>query len=432
MSKIRTSFSVSPIKPYITRGTMLTLMYALMTMAFIKPAHYIIGSTINKLWKLYTIFVCIFGVVMFLYLKRGKYQKRDSALLLFIFSYVVSYILSTLLNYRNANFFDAVQNTIETVGFICFVSAGLCFHTKNFFKGFLSMSVFWTFLHLCTILIYQDRGMRSGMNSNMGRSFSENWFLLTHANASYFIIIGVLSTLFVYVYTYAPKLKPLAWGYLLFAIFCFFTQWSVAGLIGFFVFAVFMASESVFNKFSIGSRKLDKRKLNLRLYILLCVLFDFMLTFGRLLEGMMYIFKKYFNKQHSLQARVTIWKRCIALLKDRFLIGFGWEQETVTILKTTYNHMHNVLLELLYRGGLLALIPFGAAVYISLFYKKKSGLNDQQSYRILAYSAIAFFLSANFDFYLYRYELLIIFIMFLYYDKIQQNTLFSNVKELNI
>ena len=94
--------------------------------------------------------------------------------------------------------------------------------------------------------------------------------------------------------------------------------------------------------------------------------------------------------------------------------------------------MHNVLLELLYRGGLLALIPFGAAVYISLFYKKKAGLNDQQSYRILAYSAIAFFLSANFDFYLYRYELLIIFIMFLYYDKIQQNTLFSNVKELNI
>ena len=359
------------------------------------------------------------GFFYFINKKRGTFDKKDSALLYISLGYIVCYLVSTLLNFRNANFFDAVQDTIETIGFLCIASAGILFHTKTFFKGFLISGVFWTFLHLCTILIYQDGGMRKGQSVNPLKDYSENWYLLTHANASYFIILAVVAVLFFYAYAYQKKLKLFAWAYLLFAIYCFFTQWSVSGLIGFIIFAFFIFIETVSYRFTIDHTRLNKRKSNFKIYLMLCFILDVLLTFGGLLKATLDLFNKYFNKLHSLKARIIIWEKCLALLKTNFVIGFGWETEIATIAKTTYNHMHNVLLEILYRGGIISCILFGLGLYFAFFYKHPERYQRTQGYRILIYITIAFFVSSNFDFYLYRYEILVVLVMFLYYENIQ-------------
>lgn len=418
--KIRTTYSFAPLRLWTAERTR-TLMMAGVMCAFFKPAHYIIGSTFNKLWKLYTLVVCIVGVCYFFYKRHGTFQKRDSSLLFIALGYLVCYIFSTLLNYRNGYFFDAVQNMIETVGYLCIAAAGILFHTKTFFKGYLISGLFWTVLHLFTILIYQDGGMRSGRSMHMSRSFSENWYLLTHANASYFIIISVIAVFFFYAYTYNKKLRVYAWLYLLFSIFCFLTQWSVAGLMGLCILAVLLAVEAAFSRLRIGNIRTNKRKVSLKVYLFLVLLMDVLLTFGKLLERSLNLMYLYFNKMHSLQARVTIWEKCIALLKQNFLFGFGWETEDVTILKTTYNHMHNILLEVLYRGGIAALILFGLGLWIAFFYAHSYQNRRTPGYRILAYAFVAFMISSNFDFYMYRYEILIVPVIFLYYETVMLN-----------
>ena len=93
--------------------------------------------------------------------------------------------------------------------------------------------------------------------------------------------------------------------------------------------------------------------------------------------------------------------------------------EDVTIAKTTYNHMHNILLEILYRSGIIGLILFGIGLYLAFFYKHPVRYQRKPGYRILTYVTIAFLISANFDFYLYRYEILVVLVMFLYYENIQ-------------
>lgn len=398
------------------------LFMAAIMCAYFKPAHYIVGSSINKIWKAYTLLVSIAGIVYFILKKKGKFQKKDSSLLLIVLGYIICYLASSLLNFKNCNFFDAVQDTVETIGYVSIASAGILYHTKTYFKGYLLTGLFWTILHLFTILIYQDGGMRSGRNLSMGKSYSENWYLLTHANASYFIIMAVMAVLFFYAYVYNKKLRTFAWLYLLFSIYCFFTQWSVAGLIGFCIFAILMIFEIWLSRISFDIIRPKKKKSKLKLYLILCLLLDILLTFGGLLEKMLGFFKQYFNKSHSLEARITIWKKSIALLRSKhFIIGFGWENEDVTILKTTYNHMHNVLLEILYRGGIIALILFVAGLLIAYFHKHPKKYNSTVGYRILTYITIAFFISANFDFYLYRYEILVVPIIFLYYETIQQH-----------
>ena len=54
---LKTSIAVPSLRIDITQKIH-TAMMALIMSAFFKPAHYIIGSSLNKIWKLYTLLVC--------------------------------------------------------------------------------------------------------------------------------------------------------------------------------------------------------------------------------------------------------------------------------------------------------------------------------------------------------------------------------------
>ena len=95
------------------------------------------------------------------------------------------------------------------------------------------------------------------------------------------------------------------------------------------------------------------------------------------------------NKDVTLTSRLIIWEETISLLKESWLTGLGRGSSVVFLSRwgyyTSTTEVHNVFLELLFQGGIIALFLFGA-----VFVKSTNKLNVKDPESKVVFLFLAF------------------------------------------
>lgn len=113
-------------------------------------------------------------------------------------------------------------------------------------------------------------------------------------------------------------------------------------------------------------------------------------------DSLMELFYSLFGKSGSLQERVTIWSRAIGWFLKSPIFGMGVSSSVTDIWRLTYNHAHNLILQVLYQGGLVSLLFLIAAIVSCV----KIGSHDHRPEAFLLACTVALTIVAGtFDFY---------------------------------
>lgn len=89
---------------------------------------------------------------------------------------------------------------------------------------------------------------------------------------------------------------------------------------------------------------------------------------GKLQNPFRWLIDGVLGKWESLELREILWDRVGCLIKERWLLGYGVEEGFVRQQKVGLYwamHAHNLILELLYQGGVIYLVMFAMIVVIA-------------------------------------------------------------------
>lgn len=399
----------------IVKTNRYALLYFLTALLYFQPGRYVLGDSLARVWN-YALFmvsaacVAVYG----LWYKDHGLKRSDIGVLALLGAHVYCLFGASFLNREVSDFRGGFIYAAMLVGFAAFARLGMNLNPGQFFKGYTAAGILMCGIHLVTILLYQDNGgMRKGISTSLGRSYSDNWFFLGHANAAFFIVYPMIVMLFVYAYHFNRRMVKAAYAFLAFTLYCFFVQWTLAGLLGCLAFSAFLFLDWLPAAYTTG---ITKKLLNLRvIWIGGLILESFLALFAGLSRYTAFLLEV-FQKGQSIDARLEIWVNAVDYILQKPLLGNGWNYETVLVSRITRSHTHNILIEYLYCGGLLAVFLYIFAVdylkrQIDL---KKSSFYAGKAARIAMYAIIPYVISASFDYYMYRYHSLMLYMTLWY------------------
>ena len=120
----------------------------------------------------------------------------------------------------------------------------------------------------------------------------------------------------------------------------------------------------------------------------------------------------------SDMGRGRIWQRVWPLFWNSPLIGSGFEEDSTIIFKLGINHCHNIIVQILYTGGITAMILSAASLLqcdVAPNTRKKQPIAAQVALQL---TIIALFVCATFDWYLYMPIQFLPFFLYHYTDSL--------------
>lgn len=222
-------------------------------------------------------------------------------------------------------------------------------------ETFLSAQLFCfeliIYINLMTELIYPD-GLYSWGNGLV--SYNNNWFLgLYNTHTRYYFP----ALLFAWLYKEATGKKIRAYAILAAIWVASIRVWSGGTILslGIMVVAyVFLANQTrIFNYYN---------------YWALHILFFVFVIMLKLQNYFIWLLDDVLGKWGSLISRMNLWDSVIRLIQKSPIIGHGIVDDVTRSLESGVifgGHAHNMLLELLYQGGIINLILWGAIVIVA-------------------------------------------------------------------
>lgn len=172
----------------------------------------------------------------------------------------------------------------------------------------------------------------------------KNWFLGYYNNHTKYFIPAIMFALL-----YAKKRKsyfriiPLIFAISLSSLLSWSGGVILSLFIMFIVYIFFKKFTQIFNYFT---------------YWLMHILFFFVVYILRLQYLFRWLIDNILGKWRSLESRITFWERTIKLISKSPVWGHGVQSQLVRITEMHLNHgihAHNMLLEILYQGGMIGL-----------------------------------------------------------------------------
>ena len=393
------------------RGTRTELAYALFVLLFYRPADYIFGGWYKKL----CILLVVLAVSFFIFKHFGQVLKSKVSTWCWVVFFFWCVIGATFINQAAGNpvtWNSAIYYFFSEIGIIFFTEVGLRQHPRLFFRSISLTGGAMCLLNcLCIAIFGYHGGMYPSLEALDGYVVSENYFLFSEDNASIFWTLPVIVCTWIYYYrfkrTRAIKIWSLAVSVLI--VLGYIYLWSVMA-------SVLSASVFILTVFSLKkqpkSALKSKRKWNSGLLVynvswILALLWNYLLVFVQIFIRFDSIIENVFQKKMTLSGRTDIWESALYYIAQSPISGYGTEDRDLNIVKITFNHCHNIVLEILYRGGAIGLILFLIVlVAIGLEIRKSQ---DRQMVVYLS-MVIGIMLAAfSVDWAFYRYPYLIIF-----------------------
>lgn len=348
---------------------------------FVKPASEITGSydIIFDIWKIISIILIAMGNI--------EYMKHTNSWMKFSFSIYgiqIIYLVSTLLNMGDIKtaFVDTISN-ISLCSYLEYLIRNE--DIKTACRNFAIPCVVLAAITTLTMFIYYPYGM-----------YAVGWirdnYFWGFDNTSAFRFIPTMY--FLSIYTVENDNKKL--NLFSFALFCFYTSAFIyvgsltAGIMMLLFTAIYLLIVVLNGKIQL---------INTRNVVIVVVVLSAIIIVCKNDLSQLMKFGARYDKFGSLSLRFTVWRETIEEFKQHLIMGHGVEYTEIITNKLYLDHPHNLFLDVLYRGGILA---FSCLTYIliKLVTAKQTATKTN---KITAISLLSLLIISQMDFYNAQY-----------------------------
>lgn len=339
-----------------------------------------------------------------------KYSCGFVALLLLIY-YIISTLLKKginipyllfLLYYMwisiGASFFSQYGEIkefifIRGIGYITYLFILIkLLNVRLVIRAYIVSGLIMSGINLISFFIYKDipGGMRHGEvylmpNGHMGTS-RQHWYFLSYDNDTIFYFIPVIVLLFYYAIMYSKRAYVLFYAYTSILLYTYILQRAATCVIALSFLMICYFYIHVSGHLGIMESLTYNRTIILGFIITILPLF--------FLNSRTLIFiSAIFGKKGDI-SRSLIWDRALYWIRNKIVLGIGIESREMTMRRIYQTHCHNLVLELLYVGGIIAL---GLFVIALLQLKPKCDEKNNVGEIVFMIAILAYFITSGID-----------------------------------
>lgn len=334
------------------------VLYLLLGYAFITPYYFAQLSQLSFINKALMSFAIIF---VFIYYMSNFEKSKISKSIVFLFLFYLSLFFS---NFRN-NSLELEYLIIMALAFSFFLFLNYCLDNRNNLLSFLfAMKILTTcyiIINLTLIYIYPD-GLPS-LTVSEGREF----YLFGNTNTTTRYLIPCLMFSFLYNQLKFGKIGKINWLLLILSWLTLIKVWAVTGMIGLFIFSIFLVWKS--NKYQLFIIYIGM--------LLVSIIGSLFLIFFKFESNILSSILGLFNKDMTFSYRDVLWINAVDLIKDSPMWGYGnFTKEQMEMYIGNKFSSHNYYLDILLRGGIASLVfLILGLLYVSKFIMKSFGTN---------------------------------------------------------
>lgn len=332
------------------------LKYILLTfiimIAFFEP-QYFLSANIEFAHKVYSIlkyFSLLFSMIfLIIMIKSNKVSKTIIAIAMFL----GALLMSTIIN--NFSLLKAAINYCLNILSMCICMNYL--YKKNNESFIIGMRIIFNLLVLInflSIIIYP-----SGMYIDISTNTGENWFLgYDNLHILYILPCIFFNCIFD---SLRNRKSVISFFMIVVAYASCIIRFSATSIIGISVLLMYFIP--FLKKIIIKNYK----------KIILCILIvTLLIVICRIQNIFQYIIVNLLGKSLTFSGRIFIWDYVMEFIKNKPILGYGYEISQIRFLKTTIYrsyHAHNEILEIIYKTGIVGMLIF---CYICLLLKNNA------------------------------------------------------------
>lgn len=357
---------------------------------YLQPASYCLGTTFTTflgLWLRGTWFVAII-----ILLKNRSLSITSICFILFQFCFLWATILNT--NYGEIS--SALYIFCNNFSIVILSEYFIKKDSKSFIKNLLIIYIPLILLNFISMYMYYPLGMYTDILGD------HNYYFLEHDNGSFFYTLAVIYLSFCY---NISNRKNLFLPYFLLIV-SFLTYYYIFSATAFICLGIIILLLILYR-----SKLLNKLISSNLFYIIFIISLLVLLSFCQP-NSKINVFAnilKNLGKDATLSGRTSIWLSAINFIKYNLFFGYGQEYLNIRLLKFGVSHVHNILLQIVYNGGLISLV-----LYILYFKKINKNINKCKNFKLVYVSKIfiyMYFVASLFDYYNTKYIINLIFIV---------------------
>ena len=330
------------------------LLWSLLFLHVFEPASYVFSNYVNQIFTYLGYFSVAATVVLF-FMYRYRF---DAWLFLLCLGFVLSAVSTVFMDSMGA-LKSHVTESVEVIAFILLLDIGLKNDRRACLRGFYVVAAITILVCAYTMFAYKKSG---GMRHNAGtllldwgRRQSRNWYYLGHDTGSIFYIYPALVIMLVHDYLYKGGVTVLtAACYVATLASCIYVASTSATILLIVSSMVFLVLENFrMNWLTFGS----------------CIVFWVVANIGvvhlRWYSRFQDFIVTVLHKSADLTGREYIWERALLQINNHPYFGSGTLNNATLGMVLGINHCHNLLLEYLFRGGVVGLVVFLLAFTLS-------------------------------------------------------------------
>lgn len=349
------------------------ISFIIITIILLSTCYFKDLSTISLSLNAITKF--LFFAMIYVYAIYKKISKFTVAFLL----YWLLLLISTLLSQYGviAQAFNAYY---KIAAIILYLDLGLKEYPKKTLCSLSNSLLMLNLINFYTILKYPNGWFSSSLYSN-------NWFFGYDNRHILMFFPAIVSS---YLYKKIINKKILIREIILYititysVFFCF----SATSVVAYSIFLLYISFQKYFNK---------KNYINSKYFFIVFAAIFIFIVLLRVQNIFSWFIVEILKKDLTFTGRTKIWDMINDLILKRPIIGYGIEPIDIIMRKMNgpTTHAHNTILDILYKGGILSLVPF---IYMVLIVVKNLYVNSE--HLISKYCSVimlCFFVMLNFE-----------------------------------
>lgn len=373
----------------------ITLLYSFALVWYFAPESYALSASNLAMWNIMITLVSLCAVSCFLI------KVRISAQWLAFTGFIVSaYIISSLSAASGRGITSILLYAFKEIGFASLVNIGVVRNKREFLLGFIIAGAVMCGVNYQSFIEYADvlGGMKNGQFSYLGTRTAQHYFFLSIDNGTVFYYIPLLTAMGYYAKYYNSRMMSSIHVITCAAsLYMYAYLESATAIIALLCYTIL----STICLFSNGTRRFQMLRntiKNYRLVVLLglainavAILFT---SFGPLQQ-----ISSYFGKGTNISGRTILWSNVLRSSSQSPFFGLGFNTPRMDIIRIGIDHAHNIILQVLYQGGMLSLLLFLAFV-IAIHIAETHAIAIHED-DIISLGAFTILLAGTMDFYMH-------------------------------
>lgn len=312
-------------------------IYILLFLPHFKPAYFDQVPLMDNIFNFARIISA--AIILTLYFIRGKYSK----IILLISLLQISLLVSTIIN--KGDLFKLAISSFSIIVTCMLLEIGILTNVKVLIRAIFFLLGFLIFINFITIILYPN-----GMYQTL---YKDNYFL-GYDNIHITIILPAISIGLLKI-KMEQKQFIMTTLILVTSFISIYLRWSATSVFGVTLFLLFI----IFYKLKIT------KKFGITSYIVINIAIFLLVVILSVQNIFTYLIVDLLHKDLTFTGRTFIWDKALMYIKDSMIWGNGVENPALTFDRLGVFHAHNFYLDLMYRGGVIALTIFIIILFVS-------------------------------------------------------------------